>query len=134
MDDRATRAAHAQRLRDLVTMLEIDGGDAVAVLLGQAERLWLGVDRYGALDLDKPHDWQLEEDEERCDVENYRAIRRLLTQRGRSRSAARRDTTPHPLDDLTPFVRPGDDEPEITVEDTGSEIEAALGRLCEEQG
>lgn len=91
MDDRATRAEHAHRLRSLVTTLEIDGGDAVAVLLGMAERLLLGVERYGALDLDDEHDWQAEEDEERCDVENYRAIRQTLARRGQvTRSAARR--------------------------------------------
>lgn len=90
MDDRAQRASHARRLRELVSILETDGGDALAVLLGQAERFMLGVERYGALDLDRTHDWQLEEDEERCDVENYRAIRRTLEQRGRSRSAMRR--------------------------------------------
>lgn len=95
MDDRATRGRDAERLRSLITQLEVDGGDAVVVLLGMAERLALGVDRYGALDLDEPHDWQLEEDEERCDVENYRAIRRAIRRRGAvSRSADRRSTQP----------------------------------------
>jgi len=89
------RAKYAQRLRSLVTTLEIDGGDAVVVLLGMAERLALGCERYGALDLDQPHDWQLEEDEERWDTENYRAIRRMVARRGAvSRSAARRSTPP----------------------------------------
>lgn len=89
MDDRAQRAAHAQRIRDLVARLEIDGGDVLGVVLGQLERFALGVERYGALDLDAPHDWQVEEDEERADVANYRAIRRTLASRGTSRSARR---------------------------------------------
>lgn len=92
MDDHATRSANATRLRELVSRLEVDGGDAVTVLLGEADRLVTGVDRYGPLDLDAPHDWQAEEDEERADILNYQAIRRMVARRGTlTRSAARRE-------------------------------------------
>jgi len=94
-DPRVTeRRDHARQLRALIDQLEARGGDAVSVLLGVAERLHLGCDRYGPLNLDDPHDWQAEEDEELADVMTYRAIRRTLTRRGRpTRSAMRRATT-----------------------------------------
>lgn len=103
MNDWSIRAAHAARLRELVSALEVDGGDAVTVLLGMAERLKLGVDRYGPLDLDAPHDWQAEEDEERADIANYQAIRRMVARRGRqTRSAQRRSSTLAELRDAVP--------------------------------
>ena len=89
MDDLDTRAKHMMRLRELVSELAVKGGDAIVVLLGEAERLLLGCERYGALDLDEPHDWQLEEDEERMDIANYRAIKRAIARRGESRSSQR---------------------------------------------
>jgi hypothetical protein len=90
VDSREQRAEHAARVRDLVAKLEIDGGDALAVIRGEAERLVLGCERYGALDLDAPHDWQLEEDEELVDVATYRAIKRWNARRMESRSATRK--------------------------------------------
>ena len=90
MDDRGTRSEHARRIKELVNWLEVDGGDVLAVIVGELERFAIGVNRYGALDLDNPHDWQAEEDEERADIANYQAIRRTLARRGTETRSARR--------------------------------------------
>lgn len=101
LDPRAAeRAEHTRQLRALIDRLQLHGGDCIAVLLGQAERLALGIDRYGPLNLDDGHDWQAEEDEERVDIENYRAIRRMVLRRGQQTRSAARKREPETLAEL----------------------------------
>lgn len=98
MDSPATREEHAAHILTLLPWLVERGGDILAVIRGELDRLVVGAERYGALDLDAPHDWQAEEDEEHADIAVYRAIRRAV---GRSRAgqvtrSARRHAKPDP--------------------------------------
>jgi len=71
--------------RTLAARLLLCNHDELRVLDRLLERLEIGRDRYGLLELGKPRDWEREEAEELLDAQIYRAINAI------ERSDARRE-------------------------------------------
>jgi hypothetical protein len=64
--------------RDIGRRLLACGPDELRVLDALLERIELGRDRYGFLDLARARDWDREQAEELLDVQVYRAVGRVL--------------------------------------------------------
>lgn len=64
--------------RDISRRLPACGPDELRVLDALLERIELGRDRYGFLDLARARDWDRELAEEMLDVQVYRAVGRVL--------------------------------------------------------
>lgn len=82
MDSRAERAARAQRIRDAVTTLEVDGGDELVVIEEDINGWLKGLRAYGPLDLAAdPRDLVQELGDEERDARNYLAALRAKRRR-----------------------------------------------------
>ena len=75
MSDSIARQALARNVAARIVALG-DAGDEIRILDGILLRLEIGRQRYGALDLSRPRDWQVEADQEAIDLAVYQACKR----------------------------------------------------------
>lgn len=133
--------AHHALIRDIARRLQLAAPDEVRVIDRVLQRLELGRERYGALDLSRPREWRRELREELLDALVYDVSEEIAAEdqaRAELREAARAEMVGEQPDEVT-IGLPGDrwDGDPIAIPEstnTGSVAAAAAAELIGDGG